>query len=67
VTVERYVVNEYEPAGKAVLVAGLLGPPDILPEVLPLPPLLLPLCASWSALVFIGKKGFIRRTLMSTP
>ena len=39
VTVERYVVNEYEPAGKIVLVAGLLGPPGMLPDA---PPLVLP-------------------------
>jgi hypothetical protein len=29
-------VNEYEPAGKVVLVAGLLGPPDMLPDAPPL-------------------------------
>lgn len=43
VTVERYVVNEYEPAGKVVFVAGLPGPPGMLPDAPPLavPPLLL--------------------------
>jgi hypothetical protein len=36
-------VNEYEPAGKVVFVAGLIGPPGMLPDAPPpvLPPLLL--------------------------
>jgi hypothetical protein len=33
-------VNEYEPAGKIVLVVGLLGPPDMFPDAPPLIPLL---------------------------
>ncbi len=56
------MVNEYEPAGKVVFVAGLFGPPGMLPDA---PPLVLPPLALIHALVSLTKckwgRGFLTK------
>ena len=57
-------MNEYEPAGKVVFVAGLIGPPGMLPDAPPpvLPPLLLiHILVSLTTLSISGKGRFLTK------